>query len=135
MDKWTEAQVKRMKAGGNEKCRAFFEASEDYSKNMSIPDKVRAHSLQIKSYSVEIRIQKLTLSLVQFSFRFSIQGETLSRSRRNRLDPFTKTSTPNERFKKTSNNEFFSKFIASSTSFLLGLQWIFLYPFTKSWST
>lgn len=39
-DKWTDAQVTKVKMGGNAKCRAFFEGSPDYNKNMAIADKV-----------------------------------------------------------------------------------------------
>ncbi|KAK4705808.1 hypothetical protein P7C70_g393, partial [Phenoliferia sp. Uapishka_3] len=42
-DKWTEAQVTKMRVGGNKKCRAFFESCPEYSKNMSIQDKYSAH--------------------------------------------------------------------------------------------
>lgn len=40
-DKWTPAQVDRMKAGGNGKCREFFEANGTSWKNTPIPEKVR----------------------------------------------------------------------------------------------
>ncbi|KAK4055082.1 Zn finger-containing GTPase- Activating Protein for ARF [Microbotryomycetes sp. JL201] len=43
MDKWTPAQIKRMEVGGNKKCREFFEASPEYDRNMSMPDKYNTH--------------------------------------------------------------------------------------------
>ncbi|KAM0755819.1 ArfGap-domain-containing protein [Meredithblackwellia eburnea MCA 4105] len=43
MDKWTDAQFTKMKEGGNKKCREFFEAHPDYSKDMSIQDKYTSH--------------------------------------------------------------------------------------------
>mgnify|MGYP001562865313 FL=1 len=42
MDKWTEAQITKMRVGGNSKWRQWCEASPEYSKNMNITDKVRA---------------------------------------------------------------------------------------------
>jgi ADP-ribosylation factor GTPase-activating protein 1 len=40
MDRWTEAQVAKMKEGGNANCRQFFESSPEYRKDMSIGEKV-----------------------------------------------------------------------------------------------
>ncbi|KAK4052865.1 Zn finger-containing GTPase- Activating Protein for ARF [Microbotryomycetes sp. JL221] len=37
------AQIKRMEVGGNKKCREFFEASPEYDRNMSMPDKYATH--------------------------------------------------------------------------------------------
>ncbi|GAA5855124.1 hypothetical protein JCM8547_002391 [Rhodosporidiobolus lusitaniae] len=44
MDKWTPTQVDRMKAGGNAKCREFFEANGQSWKGMSIPEKYATHT-------------------------------------------------------------------------------------------
>ncbi|GAA6002617.1 hypothetical protein JCM10207_007595 [Rhodosporidiobolus poonsookiae] len=43
MDKWTPAQVDRMKAGGNAKCREFFEANGQPWKNVPLPEKYASH--------------------------------------------------------------------------------------------
>ncbi|SGY37690.1 BQ5605_C003g01861 [Microbotryum silenes-dioicae] len=44
MDKFTPAQLGRMKAGGNLKWRQWIEASPEYEKGMSIPDKYNTHA-------------------------------------------------------------------------------------------
>ncbi|SCV67966.1 BQ2448_87 [Microbotryum intermedium] len=44
MDKFTPAQLERMKAGGNAKWRQWIEASPEYEKRMSIPDKYNTHA-------------------------------------------------------------------------------------------
>lgn len=44
MDKWTPAQIDRMKAGGNAKCKEFFEANGQPFKSLPITEKVRVFS-------------------------------------------------------------------------------------------
>ncbi|GAA5888726.1 hypothetical protein JCM6882_002828 [Rhodosporidiobolus microsporus] len=44
MDKWTPAQVDRMKAGGNAKCREFFEANGQRWKGVPLPEKYATHT-------------------------------------------------------------------------------------------
>ena len=39
MDKWKDAELEKMKIGGNRKARMFFESQPDYSKSMSLLDK------------------------------------------------------------------------------------------------
>ncbi|TKA50859.1 hypothetical protein B0A53_05935 [Rhodotorula sp. CCFEE 5036] len=43
MDKWTPAQIDRMKAGGNAKCKEFFEANGQPFKSMPITEKYNTH--------------------------------------------------------------------------------------------
>ncbi|BGP12341.1 ADP-ribosylation factor GTPase-activating protein gcs1 [Rhodosporidiobolus nylandii] len=43
-DKWTPAQVDRMKAGGNAKCREFFEANGQRWKGQPLADKYATHT-------------------------------------------------------------------------------------------
>ncbi|GAA5955229.1 hypothetical protein JCM8115_001888 [Rhodotorula mucilaginosa] len=43
MDKWTPAQIDRMKAGGNAKCKEFFEANRQPFKSMPITEKYNTH--------------------------------------------------------------------------------------------
>ncbi|GAA96465.1 uncharacterized protein L969DRAFT_23937 [Mixia osmundae IAM 14324] len=43
MDKWSEAQVRKMTIGGNAKARQFFEASPEYQPGMSIFDLYNSH--------------------------------------------------------------------------------------------
>ncbi|GAA6038661.1 hypothetical protein JCM8097_009471 [Rhodosporidiobolus ruineniae] len=44
MDKWTPVQVDRMKAGGNAKCREFFEGNGQTWKNVPLPEKYASHT-------------------------------------------------------------------------------------------
>ncbi|GAA5982261.1 hypothetical protein JCM11641_006242 [Rhodosporidiobolus odoratus] len=44
MDKWTPAQVDRMKAGGNAKCREFFEGNGQAWKGVPLPEKYASHT-------------------------------------------------------------------------------------------
>jgi len=39
MDKWKDAELEKMKIGGNRKARAFFETQPDYCKSLSLIDK------------------------------------------------------------------------------------------------
>ena len=39
MDKWKDIELEKMKAGGNQKAREFFESQEDYDDNMNINQK------------------------------------------------------------------------------------------------
>ncbi|PRQ77105.1 hypothetical protein AAT19DRAFT_12523 [Rhodotorula toruloides] len=43
MDKWTPAQIDRMKAGGNAKCREFFEGNGQPWKSLPITEKYNTH--------------------------------------------------------------------------------------------
>lgn len=47
MDKWTPAQIDRMKAGGNAKCKEFFEANGQPFKSMPITEKVPPFSYDL----------------------------------------------------------------------------------------
>nr|XP_026691058.1 ADP-ribosylation factor GTPase-activating protein 1 [Ciona intestinalis] len=39
MDKWKEAELEKMKVGGNDLCRKFFESHEDYNENWTLQEK------------------------------------------------------------------------------------------------
>jgi len=39
MDKWTDEQIEKMKLGGNNNCKSFFEASPEYRADMKITEK------------------------------------------------------------------------------------------------
>ena len=39
MDKWKDAELEKMKVGGNKKAREFFESQPDYNSTMSIFEK------------------------------------------------------------------------------------------------
>lgn len=39
MDKWKDLELEKMKVGGNQKAREFFESQEDYDDNMNINQK------------------------------------------------------------------------------------------------
>jgi ADP-ribosylation factor GTPase-activating protein 1 len=39
MDKWKDAELEKMKVGGNDKARDFFDTQDDYSSSMSIQQK------------------------------------------------------------------------------------------------
>lgn len=39
MDKWKDIELEKMKVGGNQKAREFFESQEDYDDNMNINQK------------------------------------------------------------------------------------------------
>ncbi|ELT90952.1 hypothetical protein CAPTEDRAFT_222395 [Capitella teleta] len=55
MDKWKDAELEKMKVGGNLKARDFFEMQDDYSDNMSIQQKynTRAAALYRDKISTE----------------------------------------------------------------------------------
>lgn len=42
MDRWTDAQFKKMQTGGNAKCLAFFKQSSEYTEGMPIAQKYNA---------------------------------------------------------------------------------------------
>lgn len=39
MDKWKDIELEKMKFGGNQNARIFFESHDDYDENMSIQQK------------------------------------------------------------------------------------------------
>lgn len=39
MDKWKDIELEKMKVGGNQRAREFFDAQPDYDDGMSIPQK------------------------------------------------------------------------------------------------
>ena len=39
MDKWKEAELEKMKVGGNRKARLFFESQDDFHEGMSLQEK------------------------------------------------------------------------------------------------
>lgn len=56
--------------GGNAKCRAFFEASPDYNKNMAIADKV-LQSLPLLTINIALTYRLIALT-VHVPFRLTI---------------------------------------------------------------
>jgi ADP-ribosylation factor GTPase-activating protein 1 len=39
MDKWKDAELEKMKVGGNRKAKEFFQSQSDYRDNWSLQDK------------------------------------------------------------------------------------------------
>lgn len=44
MDKWKESELAKMRAGGNQKSREFFESQSDYQPTWSIYDKYNSRA-------------------------------------------------------------------------------------------
>jgi ADP-ribosylation factor GTPase-activating protein 1 len=44
MDKWKDSELAKMKVGGNQKAREFFEEQRDYKPNWSIHDKYNSRA-------------------------------------------------------------------------------------------
>ncbi len=44
MDKWKDAELEKMKVGGNRKAKDFFQSQSDYSDSWSLQDKYNSRA-------------------------------------------------------------------------------------------
>jgi ADP-ribosylation factor GTPase-activating protein 1 len=58
MDKWKDAELEKMKVGGNRKAREFFEAQPDFNENMSIFEKYNSRAAAL--YRDKVRFMDTT---------------------------------------------------------------------------
>lgn len=44
MDKWKDSELEKMKVGGNQKAREFFESQDDYNGSLSLQEKYNSRA-------------------------------------------------------------------------------------------
>jgi ADP-ribosylation factor GTPase-activating protein 1 len=60
MDKWKDAELEKMKVGGNKKAREFFETQPDYNENMSVFEKYNSRAAAL--YRDKVKLTKTVLA-------------------------------------------------------------------------
>lgn len=71
MDKWKNSELNKMKVGGNQKAREFFESQPDYKFNWSITEKYNSKAAALLRDKVSYFLSDLMPSLFcNFSCNF-----------------------------------------------------------------
>lgn len=55
MDKWKDSELAKMKAGGNQHAREFFESQKDYKPTWNIYDKYNSRAAALLRDKVSVR--------------------------------------------------------------------------------
>lgn len=56
MDKWKDSELEKMKVGGNQKAREFFESQDDYNDTLSLQEKYNSRAAALYRDKVKYSI-------------------------------------------------------------------------------